>query len=38
MVVVERKTRGGQFDWPEGLTAVRERKYGSSTLRYALRA
>ena len=38
VVVVERRTRGPQFDWPEGLTPVRDRKYGASTLRYALRA
>ena len=38
VVVVERRTRGPQFDWPAGLSPVRDRKYGASTLRYALRA
>ena len=38
VIVVERKTRGEQFSWPEGFEPVRDRKYGASMLRYALRA
>ena len=38
VIVVERKTRGEQFSWPAGFEPVRDRKYGASTLRYALRA
>ncbi|WP_125626644.1 16S rRNA (guanine(966)-N(2))-methyltransferase RsmD [Streptomyces sp. WAC 00631] len=34
LVTVERSTRGGQFDWPEGFEAVRARRYGEGTLWY----
>jgi 16S rRNA (guanine966-N2)-methyltransferase len=34
-VVVERPTRGGPFPWPEPLRAVRERRYGETTLHLA---
>jgi 16S rRNA (guanine966-N2)-methyltransferase len=32
IVTVERSTRGGEFAWPEGFTALRERRYGEATL------
>ncbi|GAA2149322.1 16S rRNA (guanine(966)-N(2))-methyltransferase RsmD [Kitasatospora kazusensis] len=34
LVTVERSTRGGGFDWPEGFEALRSRKYGEGTLWY----
>lgn len=34
VVVVERGTRGGEFDWPAGLVALRDRGYGGTTLWY----
>jgi 16S rRNA (guanine966-N2)-methyltransferase len=34
VVTVERSTRGGEFVWPEGFSALRERKYGEATLWY----
>ncbi|MCU0301495.1 MAG: 16S rRNA (guanine(966)-N(2))-methyltransferase RsmD [Candidatus Nanopelagicales bacterium] len=34
VVVVERPTRGGAFAWPSGLAALRESRYGSTTLWY----
>jgi 16S rRNA (guanine966-N2)-methyltransferase len=36
-VVVERASREGRFPWPEALRAVRERRYGETTLHVALR-
>ncbi|MBF9067328.1 16S rRNA (guanine(966)-N(2))-methyltransferase RsmD [Streptacidiphilus fuscans] len=34
IVTVERSTRGGEFSWPEGFEALRERRYGEATLWY----
>jgi len=34
LVVVERSTRGGPLTWPSGLEALRERRYGETTLWY----
>lgn len=34
VVVVERSTRSGAFDWPEGLVGARSRRYGETTLWY----
>ncbi|HEX6887653.1 MAG TPA: 16S rRNA (guanine(966)-N(2))-methyltransferase RsmD [Candidatus Nanopelagicales bacterium] len=34
VVVVERQAKGGAFGWPEGLVALREARYGSTTLWY----
>ena len=34
LVVVERGTRGGDVDWPEGYEAVAQRRYGETTLWY----
>jgi len=34
VVLVERPTRGGQFIWPPGLVALRQRAYGGTTLWY----
>jgi 16S rRNA (guanine966-N2)-methyltransferase len=34
LVVVERATRGGDFDWPGGYAAERSRRYGEGTLWY----
>jgi 16S rRNA (guanine966-N2)-methyltransferase len=34
VVVVERASRGGAFAWPEGIAALRESRYGSTTLWY----
>ena len=34
VVVVERATRGGGWDWPAGVTAERARRYGEATLWY----
>lgn len=32
VVAVERSARGGQFDWPTGFTADRDRRYGEATV------
>jgi 16S rRNA (guanine966-N2)-methyltransferase len=34
VVMVERATRGGEFTWPPGLVALRQRAYGATTLWY----
>jgi 16S rRNA (guanine966-N2)-methyltransferase len=34
LVTVERSTRGGEFDWPEGFEGLRSRRYGEGTLWY----
>ncbi|UWE11981.1 16S rRNA (guanine(966)-N(2))-methyltransferase RsmD [Actinacidiphila bryophytorum] len=34
LVTVERRTRGGAFDWPAGFEALRSRRYGEATLWY----
>ncbi|MFY1679009.1 16S rRNA (guanine(966)-N(2))-methyltransferase RsmD [Streptomyces sp. WMMC905] len=34
LVTVERGSRGGEFDWPEGIRALRSRRYGEGTLWY----
>ncbi len=34
LVVVERSARGGALTWPPGLEALRERRYGETTLWY----
>ena len=34
LVTVERSTRGGGFDWPEGFDVLRSRRYGEGTLWY----
>ncbi|MFC5906795.1 16S rRNA (guanine(966)-N(2))-methyltransferase RsmD [Streptacidiphilus monticola] len=34
IATVERSTRGGEFAWPEGFLAIRERRYGEATLWY----
>jgi 16S rRNA (guanine966-N2)-methyltransferase len=34
VVMVERATRGGEFSWPPGLVALRQRAYGGTTLWY----
>jgi 16S rRNA (guanine966-N2)-methyltransferase len=34
VVLVERATRGGDFHWPSGLVALRQRAYGATTLWY----
>ena len=36
VVAVERRTRGPAPAWPEGLVAVRTRRYGEATLHYGL--
>lgn len=38
LVVVERATRDGDWAWPGGLSAVRERRYGESMLWYGRRS
>jgi 16S rRNA (guanine966-N2)-methyltransferase len=38
LVVVERRSRDGSFDWPAGLQADRSRRYGEATLWYGRRA
>ena len=38
LVVVERATRSGPFDWPPGYTPERSRGYGEATLWYGLAA
>nr|WSX76550.1 16S rRNA (guanine(966)-N(2))-methyltransferase RsmD [Streptomyces sp. NBC_00899] len=34
LVTVERRTRGGEFDWPAGFAPLRSRRYGEATLWY----
>jgi 16S rRNA (guanine966-N2)-methyltransferase len=34
VVVVERATRGGAWEWPDGFAAERSRRYGEATLWY----
>lgn len=34
LVTVERSTRGGEFNWPEGFEPLRARRYGEGTLWY----
>jgi 16S rRNA (guanine966-N2)-methyltransferase len=34
LVVVERSSRGALPDWPKGLSAGRDRRYGETLLRY----
>lgn len=34
VVAVERATRGGPWEWPEGFTGERSRRYGEATLWY----
>ncbi|MEU9335291.1 16S rRNA (guanine(966)-N(2))-methyltransferase RsmD [Streptomyces sp. NPDC048290] len=34
LVTVERSTRGGEFRWPDGFTALRSRRYGEGTFWY----
>ncbi|MFF3848380.1 16S rRNA (guanine(966)-N(2))-methyltransferase RsmD [Streptomyces sp. NPDC002328] len=34
LVTVERSTRGGTFDWPDGFEALRSRRYGEGTFWY----
>ncbi|MET9502344.1 16S rRNA (guanine(966)-N(2))-methyltransferase RsmD [Streptomyces sp. NPDC006259] len=34
LVTVERSTRGGVFDWPDGYEAIRSRRYGEGTFWY----
>jgi 16S rRNA (guanine966-N2)-methyltransferase len=38
VVAIERASRGGPWRWPEGIEAVRERRYGEGTLWYGRRA
>jgi 16S rRNA (guanine966-N2)-methyltransferase len=38
LLVVERATTGGQFDWPPGVLADRSRRYGETTVWYGRRA
>jgi 16S rRNA (guanine966-N2)-methyltransferase len=38
LVVVERASRGADLAWVEGITAVRSRKYGETTLWYGRRS
>ena len=38
VVMVERGTKGGEFAWPERLTALRHSSYGETTLWYGLSA
>ena len=38
VVVVERAARGGSFEWPAPLCAVRERRYGDTALHVGRRA
>jgi 16S rRNA (guanine966-N2)-methyltransferase len=38
LVVVERSSRDGDFRWPEGLQALRARRYGEATLWYGRRS
>ncbi|MCL2550877.1 MAG: 16S rRNA (guanine(966)-N(2))-methyltransferase RsmD [Actinomycetia bacterium] len=34
LVTVERRTRGGEFGWPQGFEGLRSRRYGEATLWY----
>ncbi|MER6074940.1 16S rRNA (guanine(966)-N(2))-methyltransferase RsmD [Streptomyces sp. NPDC001852] len=34
LVTVERSTRGGAFQWPDGFEAIRSRRYGEGTFWY----
>lgn len=34
LVTVERRTRGGEFQWPAGFQALRSRRYGEGTFWY----
>ncbi|WP_149549950.1 16S rRNA (guanine(966)-N(2))-methyltransferase RsmD [Streptomyces marokkonensis] len=34
LVTVERSTRGGEFAWPSGFEAIRDRRYGEGTFWY----
>ncbi|MFE3635635.1 16S rRNA (guanine(966)-N(2))-methyltransferase RsmD [Streptomyces cellostaticus] len=34
LVTVERSTRGGRFEWPDGFEAIRSRRYGEGTFWY----
>ncbi|WP_133915832.1 16S rRNA (guanine(966)-N(2))-methyltransferase RsmD [Streptomyces sp. NBC_00582] len=34
LVTVERSTRGGEFNWPDGFEALRARRYGEGTFWY----
>ncbi|MGF1339402.1 16S rRNA (guanine(966)-N(2))-methyltransferase RsmD [Streptomyces flavovirens] len=34
LVTVERSTRGGEFNWPEGFEPLRARRYGEATFWY----
>ncbi|MEV5985062.1 16S rRNA (guanine(966)-N(2))-methyltransferase RsmD [Streptomyces sp. NPDC052051] len=34
LVTVERSTRGGEFQWPDGFEALRARRYGEGTFWY----
>ncbi|MEV2216554.1 16S rRNA (guanine(966)-N(2))-methyltransferase RsmD [Streptomyces sp. NPDC050997] len=34
LVTVERSTRGGEFHWPDGIEALRSRRYGEGTFWY----
>jgi 16S rRNA G966 N2-methylase RsmD len=38
LVVVERSRRTREFDWVEGITAERSRRYGETTLWYGRRS
>ena len=38
VVVVERASRGPALQWPEGVDAVRSRRYGEATLWYGRRS
>ncbi|MDG4808312.1 16S rRNA (guanine(966)-N(2))-methyltransferase RsmD [Micromonospora sp. WMMD1120] len=38
LVVVERSSRTREFDWVEGITAARSRRYGETTLWYGRRS
>jgi 16S rRNA (guanine966-N2)-methyltransferase len=37
VVVVERSSRGSGPDWPDGIEAVRDRRYGAGVLWYGRR-
>lgn len=34
LIAVERTTKGSKFDWPDGFTVARERKYGAASIFY----
>jgi 16S rRNA (guanine966-N2)-methyltransferase len=38
VVAVERRTRGPELKWPDGLVAERSRRYGEATIWYAVRS